>query len=463
MTKKIGLSILAILLSACVLLSVVLIIAVVMITRPQTTAVKLTSVPTIEATLSENTAVPATNGTTTVFDKQMDQIQEEVMSYRGLTMTKPLSRALLSTAQLKDHVINEFFADYTAEDAKKDAEELSAFGLLPADFDLHDFYIKLYSEQIAGYYDQKTKDMYTVSDEGFNGTERMTYAHEFTHVLQDQTYDLENGLKMNEEYCKNETEYCAAVSALVEGDATLTEQYWFYKFSTDLDKQQVTQFQQTYTSPVYDSAPAYMKEDFLFPYSQGLNFVSSLYSKNKWKSIDAAYKNPPVSTEQILHPEKYPKEVPIKVDVPDLLPTLGNSWAEIDRNVMGEWYTYLVLYDGRTPSIQLDQQVAKDASAGWGGDTYVYYANDTAKQFVLVWKSVWDTKTDSDEYWQASLSYGNARWGTPLKDSTTSISWQSDSEGLVTMQQLGKMVLWMMTPSTGIQTQLLDALNINGN
>jgi hypothetical protein len=111
--------------------------------------------------------------------------------------------------------------------------------------------------------------MYVVSDEGFNGTERMTYAHEFTHVLQDQTYDLENGLKDNEAYCKNETEYCAAITALIEGDATLSEQYWFYKYSTDLDKSQVQEFQNSYTSPVYDSAPAYMKEDFLFPYQYG--------------------------------------------------------------------------------------------------------------------------------------------------------------------------------------------------
>ena len=444
MTKKITLSFLAILLSACILLSVVLIGVAVHLSHSKSTA----AVPT---------STPAS------IDAQMDQIQQEVTSYRGLKMDKPLSRSLLTTAQLKDHVINEFFNDYTAADAQKDSEELSAFGLLPANFDLHDFYIKLYSEQIAGYYDSKTKDMYVVSDEGFNGTERMTYAHEFTHVLQDQNYDLENGIKMNEEYCKNETEYCAAVSALVEGDATLSEQYWYFKYSTDQDKKQISDFQQTYVSPVYDSAPAYMKEDFLFPYSQGLDFVSSLYAKNKWNSIDAAFKNPPVSTEQILHPEKYPDEVPVKVALPDLTKTLGKDWTEIDRNVMGEWYTYLMLADGNDARFRLDDQTAKDASAGWGGDTYVYATNAATKQFVLVWDSQWDTQTDSDQFWQASRTYGNDRWGTAQTDTATSISWQTKDEGLVTMQQTESRVLWMMSPSAEIQKQLMSALSNSGN
>jgi hypothetical protein len=453
MAKKISLSILAIIFSACVLVSAVLIVGVVTITRSQSTPVEAVG----------STPAPAlATATPNSIDSQMDQIQQQVLSYRGLKLTQPLSRALMTTAQLKDQVINDFFADYTTADAQKDEDELSTFGLLPANFDLHDFYIKLYSEQIAGYYDSKTKKMYVISDEGFNGPERMTYAHEFTHVLQDQTYDIQNGLKMNEDYCKNETEYCAAVQALVEGDATLSEQYWFYKYSTDLDKQQISNFQATYTSPVYDSAPAYMKEDFLFPYTQGLDFVNYLYGENKWVSIDAAFKNPPVSTEQILHPEKYPDEVPVKVTVPDLLPTLGTGWSELDRNVMGEWYTYLVLADGRDAKFRLDDQVAKDASAGWGGDTYVYYTNEATKQFVLVWDSVWDTANDSNQFWKASRTYGNDRWGTPHQDSNSSISWQTDTEGLVTMQQSGKSVLWIMTPSADMQLKLLAALNKAG-
>jgi hypothetical protein len=441
MTKKVTLSILAIVLAGCVLLSAALILVAVLIARGSTSP-----------------AAVAPTATESSIDLQMDEIQSQVQSYRGLTMTQPLSRALLTTDELKDHVINEFFADYTDEEAKDDAEELSAFGLLPKDFDLHDFYVKLYSEQIAGYYDNKTKDMYVVSDEGFGGTERMTYAHEFTHVLQDQTYDMENGLKMNDDYCKDHSEYCAAVTALIEGDATLSEQYWYYKYSTDQDKQQIDEFQQTYTSPVYDSAPAYMKEDFLFPYSQGLDFVSSLYKQGQWKAVDAAYKNPPVSTEQIIHPEKYPNDEPIDVTLPDLLKTLGKNWREVDRNTMGEWYTYLLLADGRDASFRLEDQTAKDASAGWGGDAYIYYTNDSNDEFAMVWKSVWDTSADKEEFWQASQTYGQDRWGDPQQQGQDSISWNTTDDGYVTMVDTGSAVLWVMAPSAEVNAQLTAAL-----
>jgi hypothetical protein len=91
---------------------------------------------------------------------------------------------------------------------------------------------ELYSEQIAGYYDTKTKEMYVVQGEGFFGNERMTYAHEFTHVLQDQNTTCERACSVNEEYCEENTEYCAAVTALVEGDATMVQFTWFWRYAT---------------------------------------------------------------------------------------------------------------------------------------------------------------------------------------------------------------------------------------
>lgn len=394
---------------------------------------------------------------------QMDEIQQQVISYRGLQLKGPFGRELLTSAQLKDKVINDFFADYTAEDAQNDQTVLEAFGLLPANFDLHDFYIKLYSEQVAGYYDDKTKTMYVISDEAFGGPERMTYSHEFTHTLQDQNYDIENGLKVNTDNCKLDTEYCAAVTALMEGDATLSEAYWYTFDSTSLDKQQVQQFQQTYTSPVYDSAPAYMKQDFLFPYTQGLTFVQALYGNNGWKAVDDAYTNPPVSTEQILHPTKYPADKPIAVDLPDFTSTLGTGWSEIDRNVMGEWYMSLILGSGSSANFRLDSATANTAAAGWGGDTYLVYTNSSSSDLVMVWESTWDTNNDADEFWTASLDYGAKRWGNAQSQTSTSATWQTSDVGLLTMRRTSGQVLWLMTPTSDTASTLLSQIGTFGS
>jgi hypothetical protein len=475
MKKKLTLSLLALVIAGCVLISIGLVAGVYFLLKSQKNYTPPVTTPLFQPTLA--TVVPAQgtqnstplSGTqspltlTSDIAKQMDEIQLDVNSIRGLKMKTDLQRALMTPEKLKDTVVNEFFADYTPEDAKKDVKVLSTLGLLEPNFDLRQFYLDLYSEQIAGYYDSTTKEMYVIAGKDFGGLERITYAHEFTHVLQDQNYDMENGLKLNEEYCKNETEYCAAVTALVEGDATLTEQFWFLQYSTDLDKDQVSKFQQTYSSPVYDSAPAYMKKDFLFPYQEGFAFVNQLYGRKKWQAIDDAFMHPPTSTEQILHPEKYPKENPVLVEIPDLLPTLGSGWTEIDRNVMGEWYTYLILSSAVKPQYRMDDAEARVASTGWGGDTYVYYTSADSKDYLFTWHSNWDTSHDSDEFYSLSRNYGSTRWGIPLNESDTSVTWSSTTDGFITIRKAGNDVLWGMSTTEGTLKSVLPLIGGFGN
>ena len=468
MNKKSVLTIVILIITGCLILSVGLIAGVLLFRNglsapffnaPSPTPLVNTTSPAATTTLS-TTAIPGTPIPSDIAS-QMDEIQQQVMSYRGLKLKGPFTRELLTPDQLKQNVINDFFKDYTPDDAARDSKILAAFGLLSPGFDLQQFYIDLYSEQVAGYYDNKTRSMYVISGESFGGTERMTYAHEFTHTLQDQNFDIENGLKVNTENCKKDTEYCAAVSALMEGDASLSEYTWFAQYSTALDKQQVQQFQQTYTSPVYDSAPEYMKQDFLFPYTQGYDFVNALYAKNKWQSIDDAFLNPPVSTEQILHPEKYPNDKPIEVTVPDFTSTLGAGWKELDRNVMGEMYISLILDAGIKPAYRLDATTAKAAAAGWGGDTYVFYADQSKNDFVMVWQSLWETPKDANEFWAASLAYGNQRWETQTS-TDTSATWETTDAGIVSMRKTDTQVLWIMTPSAETQASVLAEIGIFG-
>lgn len=440
MTKKITFSLLAIIVSSCVLISAGLIAGAWFLLKAQ-----------------KNYTPPVETAEVLTVDEQMNRIQEQVSDLRGLELKTPLDRAMMTTDELQDVVVNEFFVDYTPEEAALDADFLSVLGLVEPGFDLLQFYKDLYSEQIAGYYDSETKEMYVISDEGFGGLERMTYAHEFTHVLQDQTYDMENGLMLNEEYCEKETEYCSAVTALVEGDATLAEQYWFLRDSTDQDKTDVSDFQTTYVSPVYDSAPEYMKQDFLFPYQQGFTFANQLYSENGWRSIDKAYKNPPVSTEQILHPEKYPGETPIKVELPELSSKLGEGWSEYDNNVMGEWYSYLVLSAGVDPQTRLSQANAAEATNGWGGDAYAYFVNEAEQSYLFAWRSTWDTLSDSDEFYAESLEYGILRWGDGSNDDAGRVSWRANDRSEVTIRQDGNDVLWLISDDPKAFDQALRA------
>jgi hypothetical protein len=407
------------------------------------------STPTPRVTPRPTTTSQSQSGTISAdIAAQMDKIQEQVVELRGLEPAGTFTRALLTSDQLRVKVKDDFLKDYTPEDAQKDVIVLSALGLLEPDFDMLTFYVDLLSEQVAGYYDNETKEMYVVQGKGFGGVERITYAHEYNHALQDENYDIKNGLKYDDEFCEQESERCAAVQSLLEGDASLLEMNWLTTDGTPQDMLDVVNFAGSYQSPVYDSAPDYMKEDFLFPYSLGQEFVQYLYDQGGWAAVDAAYRDLPVSTEQILHPERYPDDKPIPVILPDLSTILGDGWRELDRGVMGEWYTLLILAHGLDSSYQLNRSQAEIAAEGWGGDSYVLYYND--QDTVLVLATQWDTASDAGEFDEAFRQYATDRFGQPIQSRLVDFSVWEYAGGYSEFHYNGERTTWILAPNADI-------------
>lgn len=391
---------------------------------------------------------------------QMDEIQTQVEKLRGLVQIDPVKRSVLTPEQLRQKIISEFAQENDQQSMKDDLRVLSAFGLIDPDYDLYNFYINLYSEQVAGYYDDKTKEMVVIQGEAFDGPERMTYAHEFTHILQDQYFGLQDGLKLNEGHCKVDSEYCAAVNALIEGDASLTEQYWLYTYGSDTDKQQIDDFYSSLQSPVYDAAPEFIKEDFGFSYTAGVEFVLNLFKKGGYTEIDNAYAEPPVSTEQIMHPAKYPFDTPVNVFMPDLAAGLGLNAREIDRGVIGEWYTYLLLGKGRSQSIRLSEAQARQAANGWGGDAYVVYQDNASGNVLLAARWVWDTSDDVVDFFASFKDYGKLRWGQPdVGSQSNTLVWSNTPDGTVIFQSGGLGTAWVIAPDGETAGLMLQSLS----
>jgi len=382
---------------------------------------------------------------------QMAEIESQVVRLRGLQPTGPVERELLSPEQLHQHVLDEFLADYTQQEAGDDALALALLGLLAPDYDLYTLYLDLYDEQIAGFYDDEVKQMFVVQGAGFGGAERVTHAHEYTHALQDQRYGLSKGLGYNDEACKEDSERCAGIQALVEGDATLLEQQWLFTYATDQDWDDITRFYDSFQSPVFDSAPLFLQQDFLFPYDFGYTFVNSLFLEGGWAAVDAAYADPPSSTEQILHPDRYPRDRPIQLQVPDLLPALGEGWREADRDVLGEWFTRLVLQE------QLDAAQAEPAAEGWGGDYYLVFQHDGQEQGALVLLTQWDSVREAYEFLGGFRQYAGARFGERVFSETTQASWEGPG-GYATVEVRADQTLWILAPDAGTAAILREAV-----
>jgi hypothetical protein len=292
---------------------------------------------------------------------------------------------------------------------------------------------------------------------GFGGPERLTYAHEYTHALQDQNFDIEEGLNYTNEACEEDSERCAAIQALLEGDASMLELDWFSNYATQQDMIDIQDFYAEYESPIYDTAPDFLREDFIFPYIYGQSFVEYLYNLGGWEAINDAYRNVPVSTEQILHPERYPADQPEIVEIPDFMPILGEGWRELDRGVMGEWYTFLILAHGLIPEARLSESESKAASDGWGGDEYLVYYDDQNSIIVLVMHTSWESVNDATQFYNAFQKHSTARFGAPSNLQNNRIGWMHEG-GYTELSIQNQFTTWVLAPDEAIAQQIWSAI-----
>jgi len=385
------------------------------------------------------------------------EIESQVSEIRGLNKLEDVEHTLISAEELEQIVVEDFFTDYSDQDATQDVLVLSSLGLLPGEFDLKDFYESLYSEQISGFYDEEAKEIYVVQGQDFGGGEKLTYSHEFTHVLQDQIYGLNEGLGLNEEACEEDSERCAAIQALIEGDASQTEILWFQTHASREDYFDLMDMFELLETPVLDSAPPFMSADLYFPYENGLAFVQFLYDQGGFEAVDNAYLAPPLSTEQILHPEKYPDDVPLQVTLEDLSGVLGSSWTLFDQNVMGEWYTYLILNKSYNQDYQLSESLARDAAEGWGGDAYAFYLDENTNQTIFIMDSIWDTNKDTDEFITAFEHYASKRWEAVAGSSLGADIWQGEGV-IVAFWQSGNRTVWVMAPNMELLERIISEI-----
>jgi hypothetical protein len=254
-----------------------------------------------------------------------------------------------------------------------------------------------------------------------------------------------------------DAEKCAAVLALIEGDATYSEIAWLSEYASMQDLRDIQQFYDNYHSPVFDSAPAFLQEDFVFPYLFGQSFVEYFHNQGGWPAVNEVYKNPPVSTEQIIHPERYPDEEPLPVKLSDFSPSLGEGWLEVDGGVMGEWYTYLILAHGLDPSARLSESSAQAAAAGWGGDAYKIYYNFQEESTVMVLQTIWDTNEDAREFYNAFQEYGESRFGTATSTSTERVSWDNPESYAEFHIEEGA-TMWLLAPDKAAAQKVMDTL-----
>lgn len=375
--------------------------------------------------------------------KMTDAMMNETSKIRELPILRPVKSGTKTRTQIQQMVLKNLEQTNSTENIKAEELLMKKLGLVPKDFDYRLLIKNLLTEQIAGFYDPKTKEFF-LADWLSLDAQKPVMIHELTHVLQDQHFDL---LRF-EKWSKNESDSRLAVSALIEGDAVgAMAQYMIRNPLTAIKSMTLD----NNSSNEFNNAPRALRESFIFPYRQGSEFAARLYSKGGWSLVSSAYKNLPQSTEHILHVEKYlAGEKPVKIELPNLSSELGEDWKQVENNVNGEWGYYLFLADFVSGS----EEAAK-AVTGWGGDRYTVYTNKK-DEVVFLARTAWDSEKDAQEFFDAYTKRTNNRYG--VQNQTSSLS-QGILQGAFWKTNEGQVILLKNSTNILILEGLPDSLN----
>ena len=376
-------------------------------------------------------ATPAKPLTQAEAEAAVAEVLPEVVSIRGLAFKRPVPVRVVDDAGARVHVLARFHKTTPEAKIRADQRAYQILGLIPPGTDVVKTLLDVLEEQAGGFYDPPTKSFYLLDDMPRAMTQGLT-AHEMTHALEDQYYDIDGRLAMIED----DDDASFALSAVAEGSASLVMTATMRKAAKDgtLKQEDLNAMQESEAGQAkkLDAMPGVLRKELLGPYILGALFLSrgdaaAMAQAYPKADVDAAWAALPRSSEQILHPEKYwdpaRRDDPKPVHVPDPAGALGPGWKRAGSGILGE-LTIGGLVRAPAPGAQ-DQEamVSADAwtnaaAAGWGGDRWELWTK--GRSAVVLLDTVWDSPGDAAEF-AAALPKGEPGLHAKLSGTTVAI------------------------------------------
>jgi hypothetical protein len=314
----------------------------------------------------------------------VDSLKAPVERATGLEFKTSPKSALRSRRQVRDYLIRKLDEELPPAKLKGLETAYRLFGLLPDTLTLRSLLLDLYTEQVAGYYDPDSATLFGV--EGADPSQlRLVLAHEMVHALQGQYLPLDSIL-----HATSNNDRLTAAQAVLEGQATLVSinvlasgqnvsgnpEFW------DMYREQVRD--QQASMPVFAKAPLIVREALIFPYLEGAEFMH-WWETSAWKDSVPYGPRMPVSTEQILFPDRYAGG-----DAPVAL-AFRSDTGLVYEDVLGEGEIRVLM-----ARLAGAPEVKTRTPIGWGGDRYRVYSSPTGP--ALIWYVVWDDSRSADRF-----------------------------------------------------------------
>ena len=336
--------------------------------------------------------------------KVAEQSIKAASRIRGLAAKTIVPCTIENRDQVKGFLEKAIHTKVPAEKMRYDELVAKAIGFIPEDYDYKTGLLELYLSQLGGYYDPEKK-RYVMAGWLPELMQPTVAVHELTHALQDQHFDLNSFIDDKLFY----TDKLLARAALIEGDATavmldyqraLMDQPSIAKLEkVDSFILQTVLGMALVTTKI--AVPESLKSILLFPYASGTRFVHFLLRQGGYAQVSAAFRSPPNTTREVLHPEKYSLRSPAISLLSDA--DIETNGEKIEyRDSLGEFSVTALLSSG-----EIKRELASQAAAGWASDLAVVYG--VREKEVVVWKILWDSAVDAKEFFDAYRELLTAR------------------------------------------------------
>jgi hypothetical protein len=337
---------------------------------------------------------------------------------------------------------------YTGRDLETPLLPYVELGLLP------NVFVHVRPHQASSVYMPAQEQLYVVAGQQQSGPDdQALLAHAYVQALQDQHFDLQ---AMDDRAVT--TDASLAIRAFVEGDAMLLMALYRYGDLMTVDWEYLLELAMQANQPSYgerlDDVEAWGRLQ-RFPYWQGQLFARALFQAGEWETINSAYANPPRSTEQVLHPERYLEgDEPTQVIVPDLGVILGEGWTLQLQDTLGEFVAGLYLEE------LLSEEMAWQAVDGWDGDTFVVWEHEDGER-LLVWRTIWDSTAEAIEFENAQATLVTQQYLPALpvfpKRDLGGQWWVTDM-GAICVLRVARYVVVVYAPNIDVLTNIVQVL-----
>ncbi len=316
------------------------------------------------------------------------EIEHQVEVVRGLDFTREVAVNPIGDATMDRKLSKAFAQTYPVRFYARRTRAWRTIGVIPPSADIRESLLAFQTGQVVGFYNPADGELVYLSggDVLDSLTERVILAHELTHAIDDQHFDL---TRIDDVLATCDDETFQAALGAVEGNA----QHFATEVAREFPGGSIDQGGGGLASGV----PPFIMQLQLWPYTAGQRFIDALDRRGGVKAVNGAIDTFPRSTEQIIHPERYPNDVPQPVDVPDLSAQLGDGWRDLDVMTVGEAWLQTML------RLRLDHATADDAAAGWDGGTYRAWTDGNAVAVAM--RTVWDSRQDACVFTEAAQTW----------------------------------------------------------